>query len=318
MSILDNIGNTPLVEIKNIWKSDRVKIFAKVEGMNPGGSVKDRIAKHMILKAINAGKLKPRMEVIEATSGNTAIGLAMVCAALKIKCNLVMPKSVSVERSQICRAYGATIVLIDGSMDDAIKHVEDIMQSQVKLALDYSIPTNCLFFNPNQFDNPSNYLAHYHNTGPEICHQLRRALNWTGYSYPNPTHFVAACGTTGTIRGCAEWFKNNTGCKEEYIDTKIIAVFPKKDSKIQGLKNLQFSRVPKIHKKELIDESIYADDKEAFDMTKRLAREEGLFCGMSSGAAMAVAIKKAKTLDSGIIVVILPDNGYRYLSEGIF
>ncbi len=311
-NILDNIGNTPLVEIKNIWKSDKVRIFAKVEGMNPGGSIKDRIAKRMIFKAIERKQLKPGMRVIEATSGNTAIGLAMVCAALGYKCTLFMPDSVSNERVQICRAYGADVVLIEGNIDDAI--------DSVNLIYNHSVNKN-YFYNPNQFDNDDNWRAHYKTTALEICNQLRVYRNYIGLGNPNPTHFVAACGTTGTMRGCALGFKRNYEQSSRFnrIDnTKIIAVFPEKDSKIQGLKNLQFSKVPGIYKECLIDESVFVNDKDAFKMTRRLAKEEGLFCGVSSGAAMAAAVKLAKTLDSGFIVVILPDNGYRYLSEDVF
>lgn len=312
MSILDNIGQTPLVEIKKLWKSEDVRIFAKVEGMNPGGSIKDRVAKNMLLEAIRTKELKPGMEVIEASSGNTAIGLAMVCAALGYKCHLVMPSSVSKERSQICHAYGAQITLVDGNMDDAIAHAERISKT-------YSI-----FYNPNQFDNTANWKAHYEHTAPEICKQLMSLLPWCGVLPPNPTHFIACCGTTGTIHGCARYFKEryveiNTYLRhDESIKTHVHAVFPKPQSKIQGLKNLQFSRIPGIYAPRLIDESVQADDKEAFDMTKRLAKEEGLFCGISSGAAMAEALKLARTLEYGFIVVILPDNGYRYLSEKVF
>lgn len=315
MSILDNIGNTPLVRINKIWKSEDVQIFAKVEGMNPGGSIKDRIAKNMILTAIKQKKLKPGMTVIEATSGNTAIGLAMVCASLGYNCTLAMPNTVSKERSQICRAYGATVSLIDGNMDAAIERVKFAMKSKLN---------QLAFYNPNQFDNAANWKTHYEFTAPEICNQLMNLLHWCGYFDPNPTHFVAACGTTGTIRGCAEYFLkryitiNNHSPSNEGIRTKVLGVFPKPGSKIQGLKNLEISRVPKIHAPRLIDASVFADDKEAFTMTKRLAREEGLFCGISSGAAMAEAVKLAKTLEHGFIVVILPDNGYRYLSEKVF
>jgi cysteinyl-tRNA synthetase len=318
MSILNNIGNTPLVEIKKIWKSEDVRIFAKVEGMNPGGSIKDRIAKAMILDAIKKKQLKPDMEIIEATSGNTAIGIAMVCAALGRRCTLVMPNSVSKERAQICRAYGANLIKIKGNMDRAIAYVEEMLETYRERGKGH------LLYNLNQFDNPMNWRTHFHNTAPEICEQLMKQLYWTGYYSPNPTHFVAACGTTGTIVGCSKKFRDyylriKSSPYPEEIRTYVHAVFPKKDSKIQGLKNLQFSRMPKIYAPRLIHGYSYANDAEAFAMTKRLAREEGLFCGISSGAAMAEAVKLAKTVKSGsFIVVILPDNGYRYLSEKVF
>ncbi len=313
MSILDSIGNTPLVEIKNIWKSDKVRIFAKLEGMNPSGSVKDRIALYMIQKAIEKKELKPGMRVIEATSGNTGISLAMVSAALKYKCILVMPKAVSKERRQIIKAYGASIILAEGGTDGAIETLDAILaQSIVDEARNE-------FYNPDQFSNDNNWKAHYHYTAPEITQQLAKLLYWSHWDERcNPTHFISAYGTTGTIRGCSLWFKHVYSAYKLY-KTKIIAVSPKKDSRIQGLKNLQYQIVPKIHRPQYIDETMYADDAKSFDMTRRLAREEGIFCGMSSGAAMYAAIRVAEEQkDFSTIVVILPDSGNRYLSEGIF
>jgi len=308
MSILKSIGNTPLVELKHIWQSKSVKIFAKVEGVNPGGSIKDRVAYQMITDAIKNGELVPNMQVTEATSGNTGIGLAMVCAALKYRCLLVMPKSVSEERVKLCQAFGASIVLVDGNTDDAIKYVE-------------KLKFNKYIYVPNQFDNPSNWKTHFLHTGPEISRQLHQYLNTT--KPPNPNVLVASCGTTGTIRGCKTWFDYNYNVikdchKGEQIKTKTIAVFPRKNSKIQGLKNLRFSKIPKIYDKSFINQRDIADDDNSFLMAKRLAQKEGIFCGMSSGAAMCSAIKEAKKMDYGWIVVILPDNGYRYISEGIF
>jgi cysteine synthase B len=201
MTILDSIGNTPLVEIKKIWKSNRVRIFAKVEGMNPGGSIKDRVALNMIQQAINRGDLKPGMEVIEATSGNTGIGLAMVCAALGYKCTLVMPDSVSRERYQLCKAYGANVESVTGNTDDAIKLV-NYWKTWKKLETGEYI-----FYNPNQFDNPDNWKTHWLYTGPEISGQLHSIARTK--QVPNPNVFVASCGTTGTIRGCGAWFNYN-------------------------------------------------------------------------------------------------------------
>jgi len=254
------------------------------------------------------------MNVIEATSGNTAIGLAMVCSVLGYPCNLVMPKNISKERIQICKAYGAGILLVNGNMDNAIAYVERIMRNK-----EYSYN----FYNPNQFYNSNNWKAHYNSTGPEITLQLGKIFHWAEYNYNmNPTHFISAIGTTGTIMGCSMWFKDNYFSQQHFLNdiyrTKIIAVSPSKDSKIQGLKNLQFSRIPKIYNSRLIDKTITVKDEDAFKMTKQLAKKEGLFCGVSSGAAMDIAIKVAKQLDSGIIAVILPDNGYRYLSEKVF
>jgi len=299
------------VEIENLWKSGEVRIFAKLEGSNPGGSVKDRVAKYMIQQAIERGELKPGMEVLEATSGNTGIGLAMVCAALKYKCTLVMPKAVSEERKKILRAYGARLIEVDGATDLAITTVAEMMKTHGWVH----------HYNPNQFDNPDNWKTHYMETAPEIAKQLGEICYWTGHSpYMNPTHFVSAYGTTGTIRGCSAWFKftYRTVLHIERYRTKIIAVSPQKNSKIQGLKNLQFQIVPKIHNPRYINETLFATDKEAFEMTRKLAKVEGIFCGMSSGAAMSQAIKVAKELKSGTIVVILADRGDRYLSTGVF
>ena len=313
MSIIDYIGNTPLVEIKSIWKSDKVRIFAKVEGCNPGGSIKDRVALNMIRQAIHREELKRGQTVIEATSGNTGIGLAMVCAALKYRCILVMPENVSEERVKICNAFGAKTIAVKGNTDAAISHVKSFM-----------VFDN--YYNPNQFDNPDNWKTHFLHTGREITYQLQELLPWTGYAQPNPTVFVASCGTTGTLMGCKAWFDYNKKITENYypqeyyeaLDTKTVAVFPKKHSNIQGLKNLRFNRKPKIYNKKLIDKRVIANDGDAFNMMHRLAKEEGIFCGISSGAAMHTAIKEAEKMKEGCIVVILPDNGYRYLSEGVF
>ncbi len=315
MSILDAIGNTPLIEIKNIWQSDKVRIFAKVEGCNPSGSIKDRVALYMIQRALQRGNLKPGMEIIEATSGNTGISLAMVASVLKYKCTIVIPNSVSIERSKIMGAYGADIVFVDGNTDNAIKQAEEILRCAKKHKHQIQ------FFNPNQFDNNDNWRTHFVTTAPEIAKQLAKITSVKDYIYCNPTHFVSAYGTTGTIRGCSTWFKNNYihTPTNRRIRTKIIGVSPKKNSKIQGLKNLKFQRIPKIYNPRLIDETFYANDKAAFEMTRRLAREEGIFCGLSSGAAMDVAIKVAKKIEGyANIVVILPDSGNRYLSEGVF
>lgn len=302
MSILNSIGNTPLVEIKNIWESNKVRIFAKVEGMNPGGSIKDRVALNMIKQAIARQELKPGMEVLEATSGNTGIGLALVCAALKLKCVLVMPDNVSKERYQLCRTFGANVVFVDGGTDSAITFTENFKNRKD-------------IYIPNQFDNPDNWKTHWLHTGPEMCRQLHQYVR--SVTTPNPDVFVAACGTTGTIVGCKTWF-NYQNSHHGATNTKTIAVFPRKDSKIQGLKNLRFSKIPGIYNKDMINQRVMADDTGSFEMVRRLAREEGIFCGMSSGAAMCAAIREATKMDRGIIVVILPDNGYRYLSEGIF
>lgn len=301
--ITDFIGNTPLVEIKRIWTPGKVRIFAKVEGCNPGGSIKDRVAYNMITQAIKRGQISLDTTVLEATSGNTGIGLAMVCASLGLNCVLVMPMNVSVERVRMIKAYGAQIILVRGNTNNAIKHANNI----------YSHAHYDKYYMPNQFDNPDNYLTHFFYTASEIIKQL---------GHRNPTHFVSAIGTTGTIRGCAMQFAVNKCFHKQEVSTKIIAVSPKVNSKIQGLKNLKLQRVPKIYNLNFIDKTVYADDERAFEMTRRLAREEGLFCGMSSGAAMDTAVTLARRLKAkgefAEIVVILPDSGDRYLSEKVF
>lgn len=314
MSILNSIGNTPLVEIKNIWNYSNIRIFAKVEGMNPGGSIKDRVALNMIQQAIKRGDLKPGMEVLEATSGNTGIGLAMVCAALRYPCTLVMPLSVSEERRKLIKAFGATVINVEGNTDSAIRTVEEFI-----LATSNVKQHRNKFYNPNQFDNPDNWKTHWLYTGPEITRQLQ--LYTKTLYVPNPDIFIASCGTTGTLIGCKTWFDYQS--KKYFGDlrkkTKTVAVFPPRNSKIQGLKNLRFSKTPKIYNRKLIDKRVIANDEESFKMTQRLAREEGIFCGLSSGAAMCEAIRQAQKAESATnIVVILPDNGYRYISEGVF
>lgn len=302
MNILNHIGNTPLIEIQNIWQSDKVRIFAKVEGMNPSGSIKDRVALYMIQKAIHRQTLKRDMEIVEATSGNTGISFAMVCSVYGYNCTLVMPKKVSMERIKKCRAYGANIVTVDGNIDTAIDFVE-IMKRDTK--------SKEIYYNPNQYDNIDNIDAHYYSTGYEISNQLYKK-----YKIIHPSHFVSSMGTTGTIMGCSKWFKKRDG----YLSSaKIIGVSPQEHSKIHGLKNLKFARVPKIYYPDLIDETITIKDIDAIKMTKRLAQKEGLFCGVSSGAAVHVAIEIAKELDKNAnIVVILPDSGDKYLSERLF
>lgn len=303
-TILDYIGNTPLVEIQRIWKSDKVRIFAKYEGANPGGSIKDRVAKYMIEQAEKSGKLKKGMTILEATSGNTGIGLALVANVKGYNCNLVMPQSVSSERIKILQALGANIILTDGNTDSAIDFVHFLMKQKHQKRY---------YYNPNQFDNDDNWKTHLWNTAPEISHQLHFSFD----KVLPPNFIISAIGTTGTIRGISTYFKIK--CKDFPVETKAIAISPQRDSKIQGLKNLQFQRVLKIYKKRLIDETITVRDTDAFEMTRRLAREEGLFCGMSSGAAMCGAIEVAASLTKPAnIMVILPDRGDRYLSTGVF
>jgi len=293
MSILDSIGNTPIVELNNINSNAKVKLYAKLEGNNPGGSVKDRIALYMIKDAEERGALKQYHTILEPTSGNTGIGLAMVGAAKGYKVKLVMPECVSLERRKTLEAFGAELVLSPGheGTDGAIRLAHKIYEDDQRS-----------YFMPNQFNNSANIRAHYETTGKEVYEQTKGEI----------TTFVAGMGTTGTLMGTSKRLK-------EYNEKiKIVGVEPIKGHKIQGLKNMNEAIVPGIYDESRLDEKINVEDDEAFDTTRILAVKEGLFVGMSSGAAMSVALKKASELDKGVIVVILPDRGDRYLSTALF
>jgi cysteine synthase B len=296
MSVLDAIGNTPLVEIVNLWdtKKTGVRIMAKLEGSNPGGSVKDRPAYYMLKEAVASGKLVPGKTILEPTSGNTGIGMAMVAAAMGYKIKLTMPTCVSAERQAVLQALGAELELTPGSdrTDGAIRRAHHIMEYQ-----------GDVYFMPNQFDNPCNALAHYHTTGPEILQQTNGEVDL----------FVAGMGTTGTLMGCARYFK------EKKPSIKIVGIEPTLNHRIQGLKNMQEAIVPKIYDPGKLDQIISCNDDNAFYITRDLSLREGLFCGISSGAAMWGAIQAAKDLPRGsTVVVILPDRGDRYLSTEVF
>ncbi len=293
MSILDCIGNTPLALLDKINPNPKVRLFGKLEGNNPGGSVKDRIAWYMVKSAESEGKLSKGSTILEATSGNTGIGLAMVGTARGYKVKLVMPECVSMERRKVLEALGAELVLSPGNegTDGAIRLAHRL----------YDEHRNG-YFMPNQFDNPANSLAHYETTGREIYEQTKGEVSV----------FVAGMGTTGTLMGAGKRLK------EFNSSITVIGVEPHLGHKIQGLKNMTESIVPKIFNPKAIDQKWSVVDDEAFTMTRRLALEEGLFVGMSSGAAMWVAVKKAKEMMNGTIVVILPDRGDRYLSTALF
>ena len=291
--LLSLIGNTPLVEIKRLNPNKKVKILAKLEMFNPSGSIKDRIALAMIEGAEREGLLNRDKVIIEATSGNTGIGLAMVAAVKGYRLLLTMPQSVSVERRQILRAYGAEILLTPAELgtDGAIEEAYRLAREE---------PDR--YFLTDQFNNPYNLLAHYNGTGQEIWEQTKGRV----------TMVVAGIGTSGTVMGVAKRLK------EYNPRIKIVGVEPYFGHMIPGLKNLKESYLPGIYKKELLDEKVNVTEEEATYMARKLAKEEGILAGMSSGAAMYVAIKKAKSLDSGVIVVILPDGGDRYLSTSLF
>ncbi len=293
MGILQCIGNTPLVSIDSINPNPKVKLFAKLEGNNPSGSVKDRIALYMIEAAEREGKLARDKIILEATSGNTGIGLAMVASAKRYRVKLIMPACVSIERRRILEAFGAELILSpsDEGTDGAIRLSHSILSEEPEK-----------YFMPNQFDNGANILAHYETTGKEIMEQ-------TGGSI---THFVAGMGTTGTIMGTGKRLK------EFNKDIKIIGVEPVAGHRIQGLKNMSESITPKIFDPTKLDERQIVNDDEAFDTTRMLAVKEGIFAGMSSGAAMHIALRKSSELREGVIVVILPDRGDRYLSTSLF
>lgn len=293
MSVINCIGNTPLIRLDRINPNPKVILYGKFEGANPGGSVKDRTALFMIKEAEEKGLLTKDKIILEPTSGNTGIGLAMIAAALGYRIKLVMPKCVSVERRRTLEAFGAELILspAEESTDGAIKLAYQIYEEAPEL-----------YFMPNQFDNNSNVRAHYETTAREILEQTKGEI----------THFVAGMGTTGTLMGVSKRLK------EYNSNIKIIGVEPVPGHRIQGLKNMSESIVPKIFDPSRLDERIYVNDEEAFDTTRMLAIKEGVFVGMSSGAAMHVALKIASELRCGVVVVILPDRGDRYLSTSLF
>jgi cysteinyl-tRNA synthetase len=292
-TLLDAIGNTPLVEIRRMNPNPRVRILAKLEYLNPGGSIKDRPALYMIEAAERSGELTPEKTVIEATSGNTGIGLALVCAVKGYRLLLAMSESVSIERQRILKARGAEILLTPGHLgtDGAIEEVYRLLREN---------PAR--YVAVDQFNNEANWKAHYYGTAEEIWRQTAGAV----------TVLVAAMGTTGTLMGVSRRLK------EYNADVRVIGVEPYLGHKIQGLKNLKEAYCPEIFEKQRVDQKVNIDDEEAYEMARRLAREEGLFVGMSSGAAMAAAVQEAGRMGQGIVVVILPDGGERYLSTPLF
>jgi len=293
LTIFNAIGNTPLVELRNVNGNKKVTILGKLEGANPGGSVKDRPAYYMIHKAEEAGELTTDKIIIEPTSGNMGIALAMIGAAKGYAVKLFMPECVSTERQGALQAMGAEVVLTSAKegTDGAIRMARQFLSEN---------PDKC--FMPNQFDNPNNILAHYETTGPEILAQTDGEVDV----------FVAGMGTTGTLMGAGRYLK------EKKPNIKIVGVEPVIGHTIQGLKNMTESIVPGIYNSRQFDEKVIVEDGEAFETTRRLATRDGLFLGMSSGAAVAGALQIAEKMDSGTIVVILPDKGDRYLSTTLF
>ncbi|MGF6846919.1 cysteine synthase B [Chitinophaga sp. W3I9] len=290
-SIIDLIGNTPMVELKKISVNPAVKIFAKLEGNNPAGSVKDRAAYGMIKGALDRGDIKPGMKLIEATSGNTGIALAMIASLFGIEIELVMPADATRERVLTMEVYGAKVTLTpkELSMEGSI----DYANAQVEKGGYYML---------NQFANPDNYGMHYKTTGPEIWKDTNGEV----------THFVSAMGTTGTIMGVSRYLK------EQNPAVQIVGCQPTEGSKIPGIRKWPEAYLPKIFEKPRVDRIMDISEEEARIMTKRLAKEEAVFCGMSSGGAVAAAVRVSKELRSGVIVSIICDRGDRYLSSDLF
>lgn len=293
MNILSAIGHTPLIELARITPNPKVRILAKLEGCNPGGSIKDRPALYMVKRAEEAGLLDTGKVILEPTSGNTGIALAMIGAARGYRVKLVIPGCVSTERHRVLEAFGAEIVLTPANegTDGAIRRAHAIVASD---------PDR--YYMPNQFASEDNILAHYETTGPEILDQTAGAVDC----------FVAGMGTTGTLMGIGRYLK------ERKPAVRIVGVEPVRGHAIQGLKNMEEAIVPRIYRPELLDQKIMIEDGKAFEITRRLATQEGVFAGMSSGAAVAGAIEVAAQMESGTIVTVLPDRGDRYLSTTLF
>ena len=285
------VGNTPLVKLKRIPGTTTNTILAKLEGNNPAGSVKDRPALSMITKAEARGDIKPGDTLIEATSGNTGIALAMAAAMRGYKMILVMPENQSIERRQTMRAFGAELVLTskEGSMELARDTAEKLRDEGRGIILD-------------QFANPDNSLAHYEGTAPEIWRDTQAKI----------THFISSMGTTGTIMGCARYFK------EVNPAIQIIGVQPEEGAQIPGIRKWPEAYLPKIYSSKNVDSLEYVDQPSAEELTRRLAREEGIFCGISSGGALAVALRISQRVENAVIVFIVCDRGDRYLSTGVF
>jgi cysteine synthase B len=289
MSLMEAIGNTPMVEFANLRKKPDVKVFCKLEGCNPGGSVKDRPALYMLNRAEETGELTKDKIILEPTSGNTGIAIAMIGAAKGYKVELCMPECVSRERRLILEGLGANVFLtpakenIDGAIRQAHRLVQDFPDK---------------YYMPNQYENKANILAHFETTGPEVYKQTNGEVDY----------FVAGMGTSGTLMGTGRYLKSVKPT------VKIVGVEPVMGHTIQGLKNMTESMVPGIYQPEELDIKEMVEDGEAFEATRLLALKEGLFVGTSAGAAVAVAVRIAKMIDHGTIVVILPDRGDRYLS----
>tara|TARA_R110002073_G_scaffold57778_4_gene146784 strand:+ start:215509 stop:216399 length:891 start_codon:yes stop_codon:yes gene_type:complete len=291
IKITDLIGNTPLIEVQNIVSNKKVRLFLKLEGKNPGGSVKDRAAFNMITEALKRGDIKQGATLVEATSGNTGIALAFIAQLLGLKMILVVPENSTEERIKTMRAYGAELLLTPA--DDGIEGARDLA---IKLEKEKG------YFMLNQFANDDNWKAHYKTTGPEIWRDTDKSI----------THFVSAMGTTGTIMGVS------TFLKEQNKNIVIVGAQPKDGAKIPGIRKWPKEYLPKIFNPDKVDTIVEISEIEAKTMANKLATKEGVFAGMSSGGSVAAALKVAKTLKEGIIVAIICDIGDRYLSSNLF
>lgn len=287
-SLLDLVGNTPLVEIRRLNPNPNVRIFGKLEGDNPGGSVKDRAAKSMIEGAMKQGSLVPGMKLIEATSGNTGIALAMIARLYNLEIELAMPANSTRERVLTMEAFGAKVTLTE-SIEAARDYALELAAKGEHLLL-------------NQFENPDNYLAHYRSTGPEIFRDTQGKV----------THFVSSMGTTGTIMGTSMYLK------EQNPEIQIIGCQPSEGARIPGIRRWPPAYLPKIYQAERVDRIMDVSEEEAVAMARALAKEEGIFAGMSSGGAMTAALRLAAELEEGLIVSIVCDRGDRYLSSDLF
>ncbi|TDG35803.1 cysteine synthase CysM [Pedobacter changchengzhani] len=286
--IIDLIGNTPMVELTKLNPNPNVKIFAKLEGNNPGGSVKDRAALNMIRSAMERGEIKSGTKLVEATSGNTGIALAMIASLYNLDIELVMPSSSTRERTLTMQAFGAKVTLLDS----------------IEICRDYAEEKGATegYYLLNQFANSDNYMAHYKTTGPELWNDTQNKI----------THFVSSMGTTGTIMGCSRYLK------EKNKSIQIVGCQPTEGASIPGIRRWPIEYLPKIYEPERVDRVMDVTQNEATQMARRLAKQEGIFAGMSSGGACAAAIKLAEELKEGVIVFIACDRGDRYLSSDLF
>jgi len=291
MKLEELIGNTPLIELETIPVNKKVTIYCKLEGQNPGGSVKDRAALGMITGAIERGDIKPGDTLVEATSGNTGIALAMISAIKGLKIKLLMPENATEERIKSMKAFGAEVILTP-----AEKTIEYSRQLAEEMAEEYG------YFQLNQFGNPDNYKMHEKTTGPEIWRDTDGKI----------THFVSAMGTTGTIMGVSRYLKSQNP------DVQIVGTQPTEGSSIPGIRRWSPEFLPKIFDADRVDRTIDVSQQEATKMARRMAEEEGIFAGMSSGGALTAALKLSEELDSGMIVCITCDRGDRYLSSPLF